>query len=257
MGKVCSVTGCGKEHYAKGYCVNHYRMYVWYPRQKVAMAEAKEDCCSVPGCKHRSFMGGFCIKHYHRKYYVAKTHICAIPGCGRHIKNKFQYCAEHQYRIDNGKPMFGKLIRYGADNPRWAGGASYFPQHQLLKKNRRFVLEQCPLCSCGEKAQVVVHINGDKSDHRIDNLRPLCYACNGVRHRGRSNLSPLRVYGMTFSDICRALKKTYTWVRNRHFDGTLSAIIKAEGVHVSWSVKDGKAVCKCLCLNKDVIHECV
>ena len=63
----CSVDGCEKPAFSKGYCRRHYKQ-IWRwgkilpekeERQKVT--EAK---CSVAGCEKRMHAKGYCRKHY-------------------------------------------------------------------------------------------------------------------------------------------------------------------------------------------------
>jgi hypothetical protein len=74
----------------------------------------------------------------------------------------------------------------GANNPRWNGGASEYPDHYLFKANRILVLRdvngKCQ--KCGGAAQQVHHINHDKSDHRVENLMALCTQCHALFHLG-------------------------------------------------------------------------
>lgn len=60
--KVCSVDGCGKDHYAKGLCQQHYA------RKRYAAsgmsAKRPRRICSVDGCQAQHSAKGYCKQHY-------------------------------------------------------------------------------------------------------------------------------------------------------------------------------------------------
>lgn len=93
----------------------------------------------------------------------------------------------------------------GPNNPRWNGGKSDYPHHYDLKvarkKKMRSVEWTCE--RCGSRAVLTHHKNGDKSDHRIDNLMALCAACHGIVHRGHPKKTSkyLSRYGMRLNEI--------------------------------------------------------
>jgi len=55
--KICSVDGCQREHYAKGYCHKHYK-------QKFRKTIGR--ICSIAGCENRVDSHGLCGKHLAR-----------------------------------------------------------------------------------------------------------------------------------------------------------------------------------------------
>ncbi len=93
----------------------------------------------------------------------------------------------------------------GPLNPRWNGGVSEYPHHDLLKKRRIAVLEKAHwICaSCGGAAKETHHIDGGKVNHNGDNLTALCHACHMSLHAGRKNkTSRFRdKYGFTLQEI--------------------------------------------------------
>ena len=115
----------------------------------------------------------------------------------------------------------------GGNNPRWNGGNSDYPNHVILKKIRIKVLQKskgkCEIC--GNPAQIVHHIDEDKSNHSIDNLIALCHHChvnlhrdnNGKSHLGRPNKCNLE-YNLPVKEIAKMFGVTsgavYYWIRN-------------------------------------------
>jgi len=71
--RVCSVRGCGRKHYAKGLCVNHYQSARLKAKKvKVTQAVSKRrgrprvepKICSKPGCQKIVEAKGLCMNHY-------------------------------------------------------------------------------------------------------------------------------------------------------------------------------------------------
>ncbi len=68
----------------------------------------------------------------------------------------------------------------GKNNGNWKGGVSEYPNHYLMKQNRRIVLRSHPLCEiCGIKKSVEIHHKDkNKSNHSFDNLVAVCKKCH-------------------------------------------------------------------------------
>ena len=66
-GRICSVEGCGKPYYARGYCHAHadrfyrYGAVDWYPIPKY------NEMCDVKGCDRKADTKGMCDTHYRRQ----------------------------------------------------------------------------------------------------------------------------------------------------------------------------------------------
>jgi len=105
-----------------------------------------------------------------------------------------------------------RKLMTGKNNPRWNGGNSEYLNHAELKRMRVKVLERakgkCEIC--GKPAKIIHHINGDKSNHSINNLIALCNDCHVPLHREDSfipNLGrPLKyslICGMSIKKISK------------------------------------------------------
>ncbi len=115
----------------------------------------------------------------------------------------------------------------GENNPRWNGGNSAYPNHAELKRARIEVLKKskgrCEIC--GKIAKIVHHIDGNKSNHSIDNLMAVCTKChvplhnddNPIRSKGRPTKYGL-IYGLKINEIAKCFGVTnnavYYWIRN-------------------------------------------
>lgn len=115
----------------------------------------------------------------------------------------------------------------GENNPRWNGGNSEYPNHAELKRIRIEVLKKskgkCEIC--GKLAKLVHHIDGDKSNHNINNLMAVCSKCHLALHHDDSLMPnsnrPLKyslVCGMSIkriSEIFGVCTGTiYYWIKN-------------------------------------------
>ncbi|MBA7590000.1 hypothetical protein ES708_32099 [subsurface metagenome] len=103
----------------------------------------------------------------------------------------------------------------GENNPRWNGGNSEYPNHAEFKRARLEVLKKskgkCEIC--GKLAYLVHHIDGDKSNHSIDNLVALCFDCHEPLHRNSDGVSvkgkPTKYglkYGMSLKSIAKMFR---------------------------------------------------
>ena len=103
---VCVIEGCDKRHYAKGYCMNHYRLHHC------------RGVCSVEGCERWLVARGMCNAHYLRWRWgtdlsrpIKKMHstkkqyeTCTIEGCGKKHKAK-GLCQNHYWhQYHGGRP---------------------------------------------------------------------------------------------------------------------------------------------------------
>jgi len=115
----------------------------------------------------------------------------------------------------------------GENNPRWNGGNSDYPNHTEFKRARIEILKKskgkCEIC--GELAKVVHHIDGDKSNHSIDNLIALCRDCHEPLHCDNNGKSikgrPTKygsIYGMPLREIANIFgvcpSTVHYWLKN-------------------------------------------
>jgi hypothetical protein len=193
----CVIPGCTNPHQAKGYCKKHYQTHVPLSERK----RRHERGCKVEGCKGFHYAKGYCHKH-HSKYcgpgqfrrHWDEMPVCAFKGCTRHVTVDGNiYCRIHTKKSGYSPYENGCILsKIGSNNPRWNGGASEYPNHALMKRVRRHVLEaanhECQVKgpNCKGTATIVHHKDNSRANHAVDNLIACCAKCHmGVLHVGK------------------------------------------------------------------------
>lgn len=68
--RLCSVPGCQRKHYGRGWCNTHYRR--WYVHGSVALPQKEQRSCSVDGCARPFLAKGLCRLHYDRLHLTGR-----------------------------------------------------------------------------------------------------------------------------------------------------------------------------------------
>jgi 5-methylcytosine-specific restriction endonuclease McrA len=171
--------------------------------------------CSFPNCNQKHYAKGYCRKHYAgflrngSSIYVPiiKTK-CKAPNCNEEIivktKKASGYCKLHYSRIKNGTPLERPIGIKGENNPNWNNGKSEYPNHYLMKKIRKEILEESKYTCyyCGGEADRIHHLDNSKDNHSKDNLVPCCVSCHKKRHR-IYDTKYKRLFGKTLKELVR------------------------------------------------------
>lgn len=185
----CRVRGCHRRIQAKRMCSAHYNRMRFSattggPEVRSCAKSPESGLCSVPECDSTHLAKGLCRAHYHRvrktgstgSSPIAKrpekpTKKCRVRGCARPSR-ALGLCHGHYIRQrSTGHPG---PAEFKAANPRGTGFLDRHGYRVLWVDGRqmpehRHIMEQHigrPLLP----TESVHHVNGAKSDNRIENL---------------------------------------------------------------------------------------
>ena len=147
----CSVVGCDRMHFGRGYCRPHY--YRWRRNGDPGPAE---------------------IQAPRGRYGVPLDGLCVIEGCerDRHTRG---YCNAHYLRTRSGKPLSDPVRQRAGQGAgsRWVNRNGYvvltLPGEKGRIMEHRHVMQQ----ALGRRLfadETVHHKNGIRDDNRLENL---------------------------------------------------------------------------------------
>lgn len=189
----CSVSECARHHYSGGYCELHYRR-----RLRTGDVRADEPPrgprspkpCAVASCSQPAEARGWCHGHYlrWRKYGEVKAEeplsrrkqpdTCTVEGCGRGSYSAGLCRAHYRRLLKHGDPLPHVPIREATGDGGIHHGyrnVSVPPDHRHLTNGESWVGEHRLVMALHLRRplypdEVVHHINGIRTDNRIENL---------------------------------------------------------------------------------------
>lgn len=252
----CKIEGCNKPAKAKELCARHYNRIrsgvkdmrleklslKWKPDD--VRYHRKTKICKIENCKKKHYAKGLCHNHYglNRRngspIYLRDIPKpkCSVSGCNNiTTSHKSRYCRFHLNRKRKGIPLNRPKGVKGRLNFNWNNGASEYPNHYLMKKNRKIVLEKADYkCFyCGRFADRVHHLDKSKDNHSINNLVASCNSCNLSMSKLRTSKYK-RIFGKTLKELAEQYQTSIWIISRRAKDGILYPLVKDEIRAVLW-----------------------
>jgi len=186
--RLCSVEGCGKKYYAKGYCKKHYGRVLKHGSTQLPIKVKEPKICKVEGCNKPHEAKGYCSAHYSQMQRHGKIFDSARYPPNEIIRHKD--FAEIIICDTNGKPKLSCKISLKdiklAKKHRWCSVRNYIHTSVRNKDGSKTLHSLHRMLMGDPEGMFIDHINGDTLDNRRSNLRIASPAQN-VRNRHKNN----------------------------------------------------------------------
>lgn len=182
--ETCEEPDCTRPAYARGWCGMHYKRWL---RTGSPVRGERPTTCAVDGCDHDAKSRGWCHAHYQRwrthgdvraEVRLRARRPCAVEDCDRSAHAR-GWCQTHYRRVlATGDPRADEPVRVVTGEGWLSHGYWYVP---VPEPDRWLV---CGATQAGEHRlamarhlgrpladdEVVHHVNGKRTDNRLENL---------------------------------------------------------------------------------------
>lgn len=212
---LCTLEDCFRPELSNGLCSAHYQRQRKYNRLHLVVHRLPPKC-EVDGCdtKPRDRHGGIamCSKHSTRFRKHGTTDLidrkalkdkgkCTADGCnGTARSSRSNYCEMHYYRLRRTGVLKGRvpvparltidgyMARNCKGHPVAAKGGVLYQHREVLWNAIGDGIHQCFWCGQdvewmvkGKRKLVVDHLDGNKANNDLPNLKQSCHLCNSNR----------------------------------------------------------------------------
>jgi hypothetical protein len=155
----CSLPGCERMHYGKGYCRGHYRRLKRYG-DPLGWKHQQTEACEVPSCGSKPWARSMCTAHYQkwRQYgdpladRNRKPQSCTIAACDKPAHGR-GWCHLHYQRWRSHgdpewqAPRFEECVIDGCGKAPRSAKASMCEAHYCrIRRNGTLESGQCAVC---------------------------------------------------------------------------------------------------------------
>jgi hypothetical protein len=116
--RICSIPGCSKSHYARGWCMKHWKRWQTHGDPFVDKTRHR-SACSIEGCENLALARTWCGRHYQRWTIhgdplwepCRQPKVCTVDGCNRDTAKRGWCQAHYQRWQTHGDPLAGGAPR--------------------------------------------------------------------------------------------------------------------------------------------------